>query len=580
MSVNRTKLPDSITNPRLRAIYEAALDELDLISAEMKNALVYLVSDTHKLPIPDVLPLLAKDLNVHGLEYLNAENSDNEAGEDVYTKRREVVENSFRLHKRKGTAGIIRAVSQMTGRNDINVKEWFDFDGHPYTFKVTAQLPLSQYECDVIFGLIKQYKRFVCRELNEYVTQKYGWMPVSGLMVGRYVDFGVTVIGGELAILSPTGSETLYFWDVVTISGTCDLANGTAITISILMPDNSTATLSTTVNNMTFSKSWEIPSNHGSGSFVITARGSYLQDSVTISAVSRTLAISAPATGDEIQIGNTVTISGTTNWPDGSIVTLALFQGGQYAGFIGETLVENGAFSHSWTVAGSADDAVIQAMCGYSVETVGVSIVPALTVDEPETNDVVYPDVSFYAEVSGCSDGDVEVYYGSTLLTTLTASEGTASGNVTIPGRLLGGGYAYIVSGGTETRVGDTANLTVRFVNNGAEAVVNVVATLDGNQDLGPAEGTAKTAPDHTATGEIDYGEAEGSVVSQKADREQSNSINYGTAKVSEVRFDIVDWFLDEGTATGAVKNTTDESDTNNHDMGDAAGTVTITTGE
>lgn len=576
MSANRTKLPDSITNPKLRALYEAALDELDLIRAEIYTALIYAVSDEHELPIKDVLPLLAKDLNVHGLEYYNATVSDGETGE---THRRDVIANSFKLHKEKGTAGIIRKVAELTGRNDIDVQEWFEFGGAPFTFKVSAQLPLSQRDCDVVFGLIKEYKRFVCREINEYMTQKYAWMPVSGLTVGKYVDFPVQASSGSISLVSPVSGASVLCGDPITVSGTSDQADGTTVYIAITLPDSTVENLTTTLSGGLFSMTYTVPDNHGAGTVTVSARAVIWTDAVEITAVARSLEIISPVEEDSITVGNTTTISGTTNYADGTTVTLSLIQEGTETA-IGTATVSGGAFSYSWIANGDPGDATVKAVAGVITATVDITLAQAFVVDEPEENDPVLPDVSFYAEVSGCSDGDVEVYYGGTLLTTLTASEGTASGNVTIPGRLLGGGYAYIVSGGTETRVGDTANLTVRFVNNGAEAVVNVVATLDGNQDLGPAEGTAKTAPDHTATGEIDYGEAEGSVVSQKADREQSNSINYGTAKVSEVRFDIVDWFLDEGTATGAVKNTTDESDTNNHDMGDAAGTVTITTGE
>lgn len=302
MSVNRTKLPDSITNPRLRAIYEAALDELDLIGAEMKNTLVYLVSDTHKLPIPDVLPVLAKDLNVHGLEYLNAENSDNEAGEDVYTKRREVVENSFRLHKRKGTAGIIRAVSQMTGRNDIDVKEWFDFDGHPYTFKVTVQLPLSQYECDVIFGLIKQYKRFVCRELNEYVTQEYGWMPVSGLMVGRYVDFGVQLVPGFVSINSIESGETVRIGTNVTISGVAGFDDGA--TVSLYRGEALIGMA--TVSGNAFSYTWRAAG--ASGSDVIRAVCEEAEDSVSVEFVV-VIVVNEPVENQAVTVGTAFDVS-------------------------------------------------------------------------------------------------------------------------------------------------------------------------------------------------------------------------------------------------------------------------------
>lgn len=190
----KPKLPSSITNPKLRALYLAAQNELDRIRDEVKNALIYAINNAYNMPVPDALPFLARDLDVHGLEYLAAQNTD---GTGVYTKQREVTQKSFELHKKKGTAGIIHEVCQLTGRTDIDIQEWFDFDGGPgapFTYKIDVQLPVNDYENSVIFGLINEYKRFVMRQIGSYFTKLYKWCPAPMLTVGKYVDFRVTQV--------------------------------------------------------------------------------------------------------------------------------------------------------------------------------------------------------------------------------------------------------------------------------------------------------------------------------------------------------------------------------------------------
>ena len=326
MSENRPKLPSSIVNPKLRALYAAALNELDRIRTEVKNALIYAINNAYNMPVPDALPFLAKDLNVHGLEYLNAENTD---GPGVYTKQRDVTQKSFELHKEKGTAGIIEKVAQMTGRTDINIEEWFNFNEHlsptdtpmpPFTFKVTAQLPLSQYECDVIFGLIKDYKRFVCRELNEYLLQLYRWVPANGLTVGRYVDYSAQPIPGFISISSIVPGETVRIGTNVTISGVAGFDDGK--TVSVYRGETLVGT--TTVSDNAYSYTWRAAGESGDDFIRVVCEDAESSVSVQFVVV---IIVNEPVENQAVTVGTAFSVS-VTSVAEGDVIV-----------YVGETAI-------------------------------------------------------------------------------------------------------------------------------------------------------------------------------------------------------------------------------------------------
>lgn len=194
MSANRTKLPDSIENPKLRALYQAAMDELDLIQAEA--ALIYAVNDSHGLPAEDVVPELAKDLNVHRLEYVNAtlnEASDPDNPEKkLLTLRRDLIANAFRLHRKKGTLGALKEVLARTGRPDIVIVENPPVGGEPgapYTFAVEIPTPAKKLETQIIMGLIAQYKRFVCQQITRWLLLRQEFRVAAGIRWDREIVF-------------------------------------------------------------------------------------------------------------------------------------------------------------------------------------------------------------------------------------------------------------------------------------------------------------------------------------------------------------------------------------------------------
>ncbi len=176
MNVNRSQLPSSITNEKLRALYRAAMKELDLIQAETKKALIYCINDNFGSPIPGAVPELAKDLNVDQLEYWNASLNDLKEDAGCMKRRRDLISGAFILHRKKGTRGVLDDVLKRTGRTDIRIKEWFEVpelkDDYPYAFVVEYPAPVGRIEMPVIAGLIKRYKRAVCQEIANYVLPK------------------------------------------------------------------------------------------------------------------------------------------------------------------------------------------------------------------------------------------------------------------------------------------------------------------------------------------------------------------------------------------------------------------------
>ena len=200
MSANRTKLPDSIENPKLRGIYQAAMDELDLIKAEA--ALIYAVNDTHGLPAENVVPELAKDLNVHRLEYVNAalnEPSDpDDPRKKLFTLRRDLIANSFGLHRKKGTLGALKEVLARSGRPDIAIVEnppVGSEPGAPYTFAVEIPAPADKLRTQIILGLIAQYKRFVCQQITRWLLPPQSFRIAAGIRWDREIVFNKCLAG-------------------------------------------------------------------------------------------------------------------------------------------------------------------------------------------------------------------------------------------------------------------------------------------------------------------------------------------------------------------------------------------------
>ncbi|WP_404274345.1 phage tail protein I [Exiguobacterium undae] len=78
-------------------------------------------------------------------------------------QKRQLIRNSWRIHRRKGTvAAIEEVVSILLDR--AQVVEWFDYDGEPYFFKIEIDGPLrSEKDLPVVFRAVNANKRFSSR---------------------------------------------------------------------------------------------------------------------------------------------------------------------------------------------------------------------------------------------------------------------------------------------------------------------------------------------------------------------------------------------------------------------------------
>lgn len=427
------------------------------------------------------------------------------------------------------------------------------------------------------YYLVNDYKRKSAKCLIDFKrdVEVHPLKVNHAVRCDRIVEFRVQEVGGELAILSPASLQAFYFGDTVTISGTCSLADGTTAQITITMPDNTTVTLTATVNSGLFSATWNVPTNHGTGDFAITITALHLQESVTISAASHVLTMSTPEAGDEIQLENSVTVSGITDFADGSVITLSLTQNGETT-TIGTATAASGAFTYLWTTEGNAGDAVISASCGGITATVSVTLASAFTVVAPTANQAVLAGTPFSVEVESEAVGNVLVYAGSTLIATIPISDGVAEETAAIPSEILGIGSAFIIEDGEEVPVGNITTLALTFTDGLSTKNVNVRVTTDSGFDIGTAQGTAKASPDIDKTFELDlFGTAEVSGTAVIGDRETMDFVDLGTAAAAADADNVINELDVFGTANaGIIPSENHEDDC---DFGTAVVTITAT---
>lgn len=107
------------------------------------------LSDPNKCPM-DLIPWLAWAMSVDVW--------DNNWSEDT---KRNVVRESFQVHKIKGTLGSLKRALAAFVYADIVIEEWFQYGGKPYNFRVYAifrEEGMSITESELILSTIMQTK--------------------------------------------------------------------------------------------------------------------------------------------------------------------------------------------------------------------------------------------------------------------------------------------------------------------------------------------------------------------------------------------------------------------------------------
>lgn len=78
-------------------------------------------------------------------------------------KKRELVKNTLLWHQQAGTAGAVNDLVKKAYGEDAVISEWFEYDGAPYTFMVSAHDQLSPESVNLFNDILKNAKNIRSR---------------------------------------------------------------------------------------------------------------------------------------------------------------------------------------------------------------------------------------------------------------------------------------------------------------------------------------------------------------------------------------------------------------------------------
>ena len=112
---------------------------------------------------------------------------------DTWTEqqKRDVIAASFNTHRIKGTRGSLQNALDALGMQ-INIYEWFEYDGSPYYFKVDVNVGSNEFNdtlTDAVYEIINEYKN--ARSATENVT--FYQYSQGQLYVGVAMQCGSTI---------------------------------------------------------------------------------------------------------------------------------------------------------------------------------------------------------------------------------------------------------------------------------------------------------------------------------------------------------------------------------------------------
>ncbi len=153
-------LPNNIANDDVVSSLSSSLStELSKITECVEKILFYpnIMNLDEK-----VIDLLAEQFQVDFYDIL---------GLDLNTKRT-LVQNALIWHKGKGTKGVIQETIGAIVNNNCIVKEWFEYEGTPYHFKIDIEnTSLSKEDCENIKLIVNELKNV--RSHLETITRTF-----------------------------------------------------------------------------------------------------------------------------------------------------------------------------------------------------------------------------------------------------------------------------------------------------------------------------------------------------------------------------------------------------------------------
>ena len=137
-------LPPSLNTEPFKEIAESLDTQLQKVWEKLINVVIYPRID--EIDNEELLDLLGWQFHIEGYDLAKT----------VEEKRR-LIKNAIELHRYKGTPYAIRKVLEALGLQG-EVKEWFEYGGEPYYFKVFVGSITSKELWQKLIALINQYK--------------------------------------------------------------------------------------------------------------------------------------------------------------------------------------------------------------------------------------------------------------------------------------------------------------------------------------------------------------------------------------------------------------------------------------
>lgn len=186
-------LPDALKrDPKMKTFAAAITEQMLTASANINKVLIY--SRIDELP-EELIDILAYDMHVDWYDYSYP-----------ISVKREILKSSVKVHKKMGTKYAVETAMQAIYKG-ITVKEWFEYNGAPYTFRIIVDIGntgLSENTSRQIEEKMKFYKnlRSHCDGIIYKLSSEKAVVKVSAysamgsvLRVKAYVKEKVEVAG-------------------------------------------------------------------------------------------------------------------------------------------------------------------------------------------------------------------------------------------------------------------------------------------------------------------------------------------------------------------------------------------------
>ena len=167
--------PNLLQDENIKALVESIEPEFEKVKQEIISVLIYPRIDELN---EEVLDLLAYQFHIEGYDLAT-----------TIEEKRNLIKKAVELHRYKGTKyALLEVLKALNLEGDV--KEWYEYGGQPYRFKVDINLKyqgLLPNAYDKLLNLINEYKnlRSHLEVLNVYATSQFTQYRATALLSGH-----------------------------------------------------------------------------------------------------------------------------------------------------------------------------------------------------------------------------------------------------------------------------------------------------------------------------------------------------------------------------------------------------------